>query len=509
MTMTSDEFTGKLTRVTAGGTGETVLAKLNQPLDEIEAALNSLAARIGSVSERSCVLRQYVPLSPDCFSGALVYFNPEAGHARFEPAFAAVSDAVDGQPVEAASTRVEGMVVALASTGTGSDTVLGTLLTGGYWKDADMLSACVGESAEAGTYYLSASPGHASATPMLGLCQPVLSAYGDGSFGLSLLYRAQDGHHHQSHLLSPAAWRDVTEADGAPDGYSQVYDTSLDAEWDLLGPLHQSGSAVFIDGTLDTTGIVAICDGKLFRRSAYSGSTVVFSCYPFMYGDTVVRTVVSASPLVKVSQVGGTVRLSAFDFPDSSTAPSPVAVSGLSGPTLRLTPVVSEIIAGPGVSVSGDPGTGRTTISSGALVGTLLDAYAVNHNGTVMSSDGALLHTVFPAGRSASLTLSVPLSGMSGRTMRARACVVTSGCDVTLLCTFLFLPMQRDAVLPTDGVTGTLALTGTSGKAVLGTDDTGLAVTGDGMLYITMAPSSVPASDVRLLRIGAMLEPED
>ena len=509
MTMTSDEFTGTLTRVTAGGTGDTVLEKINRPLDEIETALNTLSSRIGAIGDRASVLRQYVPLSPDCFRGALVYFNPAPGHTRFEPAFAAVLDAVDGQPVEAPSTRVEGMVVSIsASSGTDTDSVLGTLLTGGYWDDADMLAACVGSGTAAGTYYLSDSPGRASESPVLGLCQPVISAYGDGSFGLSLMYRAQDGHQHQSHLLSPSAWRDVTEADAAPDGYAQVYDTALDAEWDLLGPLHQSGCAVFLDGVLDTSGAVEIQDGRLFRRSARTGSTFVFSCYPFMYGDTVVRSVVSASPLVKVSRVGGTVRLSAFDFPSTSTSPSPVAVSDLSGTSLRLTPVVSELVAGPGVTVNSDPSTGRATVSSGAMVGTLLDAYAVNHNGTVMSSDGSLLHTVFPAGRTASLTLSVPLSGMSGRTMRARACVVTAGCDVTLSCSFLFLPFQNETTLPVDAATGTITLTGTSGKAVRGLDDTGTVVTGDGMLYITMSPSAVPSSDVRLLRLGAVLEPE-
>ena len=123
-------FTDTLTRITAGGSGQDVLDKLNTPLAQIETHLNKLASAIAGLDNKSAVIRRYVPLSSDTFIGALVYFNAAEGRSRFEPALAALKTIPgrQGESIEADSARVEGIVIALDSEMSGQSTVFGTIL---------------------------------------------------------------------------------------------------------------------------------------------------------------------------------------------------------------------------------------------------------------------------------------------------------------------------------------------------------------------------------------------
>lgn len=175
-----------LPRITPGGTRDTVIDKLNAPIDRTESALQELSERIEGLGDKSCLVKHYAPLSGDCYLGCLVYYNHNHGHLCYEPAVAKEPYYDENSIGTVRSlknpeeTYVEGIVVSLGSSVTGTDKVLGTVLFQGAWQDQTLTTACLGVNAQPGVYYLGDTPGSVAPVPSDLINIPVLQYHGEG-----------------------------------------------------------------------------------------------------------------------------------------------------------------------------------------------------------------------------------------------------------------------------------------------------------------------------------------
>lgn len=75
----------------------------------------------------------------------------------------------------------------------------------------------------------------------------------------------------------------------------------------------------------------------------------MFNDYPFAYGDSVVRTVRSAS--LSVKSLNGTYEIDLPQYVKNKVVGSATAVADISGKNISITPVVSRLYAGMGINV--------------------------------------------------------------------------------------------------------------------------------------------------------------
>lgn len=526
MSIEIQNFTGAITRITAGGSGQQAVDKFNQPLSEIESYLNMLASRIAGLHTKSAIVRKYAPLSADVFAGALVYYNPAEGHSRFEPAIASLLalPGDQGESVESPMSRVEGIVLSVDTDPDGTNTVLGTLLCGGYWEDSygyPVLSGMLGSAAGTpGTYYLSpVNAGHAVADTGGHLRQAVLSNYGGGKFSMGHFYLAHDNHFHSSFALD-SAWVSAASPPAgvsSPSGAVRWYDGSGDPDYIGIGELSARTTAVFHDGVLQgASDDFVVYGGYLWHKGGTApeaGSVVIFNHYPFAYGNAIVRSVESTNNAISVRTRNGFVQITANDFRNGSTARSATALSGISGDALLYTPVVSEISQGPGIVVDKET-DGSVVVSSAGHIGTHLDAYSINHNGTNVTSDGKFLYLTYPQGRSGSaMVISMPVTGVDAATaLNAYVWGSCLGSGASFTVQFYWAPhpvLGESEIMPTAAAgSSTLSFSGGSGLLTLAETPGYITINGSGMLSAVVTISGTPGSDIRLLRIGFKLAVE-
>lgn len=513
--------TYSIPRVTADAyTEEEALDRFNSPIASIETALDDLSGRLERAGGRCAVIYEHVPLSDTCFVGALVYYDAES--ARFAPAVAALlpQPGEQGESVEAPSSRVVGMVVRLD---TDMAAVHGAILCGGYWDDQNAVRACAGEDATPGTYYLSSSaPGRAVTADKLGgaLRQGMFTYMGNGKLLFGLHYLAHDNHWHASRVAY-AGWTSVSvavpESTEVPAGCNYWYDESADtaadeAGYSRLGALQERTTAVFHNGLLQLPGQSFVLSGGYLWYSGTSapeqGSVTIFNSFPFAYGSPVIRDVVSTNDALTVTKRNGTVMLSQNALLDSGTSRSASAIASLSGRRVRYTPVLSGIVARAGVSASVSQ-DGLVTIWSSSTTEGLRDAYVIDHNGTNRADDGVFPYVLFPAGRLASLTMTLPVTGIGDDvTLRARVWIMAIGRGS-------YTTSTRWVPQPSSGVSVSLSGLGTvTGSLAGGADDdlsyletsTYVTLSGSGTLVTRLAVSSAPASDFKVFRLGYRLE---
>lgn len=521
MAVNVTEFTDTITRITAGGTGSEALSKFNNPLSQIETHLNTLASRIANQNSKSALVRKNVPFSSDVFVGALVYYNSNEGHSRFEPALASLlSDpGSNGASVEAPSSRVEGMVVSVDSTSDNSNTVTGTLLCGGCWDDAAAISACTA-GGTAGTYYLSPTDaGHAVKDTKGHLRQPVLSYYGAGKFSLTLFYMAHDNHFHGSCELT-GTWQQVTtglpsNVDTAPNGALFWYDGSADSGYLNIGELGERTTAVFHRGVLQTSAdSFVVASGYLWYTGAEppaSGSVTVFNSYPFAYDSPVVRSVESSTDSLTVSNRNGVITLTASDFVSGSVDNNAYAVSALSGNKVLMTPVVSGLSAGPGIAITSKY-NGIATISLSNSTNNLQDAYSIHHQQTVQTSDGNHVYITFPANRKGAIVINRPITDVDNNTkQKAYVWLIGTGAGATFSVNLYWVKQDTtgaSVALPGQHLLNqTLAYTADANSSAYAETASSMEIEGAGLLSATIEINNAPSTDVRLLRVGFRCEP--
>lgn len=511
-----NEFTNTLTRITAGGTGQQALDKLNLPLSQVESALNTLAGRISGMANKCAVVKKDAPLSSDCYPGALVYFNSESGHMRYEPALAQLlgEPGAQGQSVEAPSARVAGIVLDKGSVTDVAGNVQGTLLLGGYWESDVFATGTIAGSPVAGVYYLSPyTPGKATADPEYHLRQPVFCYEGEGKLVMGLQYMAHDNHFHGSLALPGSKWTSYANRPAGvtrPAGANWIYMDDTTQGFINLGQLSDRTTAVFHNGLLQTDSTFLVDQGYLWcleTDKPADKSVVIFNSYPFAYGSPVLRGVESGNDALTISNRNGNVLITQNDFTIGGTAQTPLAVSGISGKTLSLTPVVTGVQAGPGVVVSTSE-LGVVTIASALTVGTPLDAYSINHNGTTVTSDGTFLYLTFPAGRVSEMVISMNVTGIAeGMQLSAKVWGCCAGVADTFLTSAFWLPTpsaSSPVTIPSSATDlGNMTFTGAaSGKLSYGESQNSLTVEGNGQLVAKVRIQSSPNTDIRLTRIG-------
>jgi hypothetical protein len=224
----------------------------------------------------------------------------------------------------------------------------------------------------------------------------------------------------------------------------------------------------------------------------------------------VVRSIQSGNDALTVATEDGIVTLTQNDFEDGGTENSGTAVRGIDGKTLLRTPVISGLVAGPGMAVDLAE-NGVATLASSFDVGTPLDAYSFNHNGTTTTSDGTFLYFTFPKGRQSSMVITMPVSGVPADmqlTARVWACNAGSQASLSVSCYWLPTPAAGTPVsMPsTPQQLGTLSLAGQTGQLSYTETSGSLSFTGNGQLVAVVSTGgALPANDLRLTRIGFIL----
>lgn len=524
MPLTINEFTNTLSRISAGVTGEAAVSQFNTPLSQIETSLNTLASRIADLNNKSAIVQKYVPCASNVFVGALVYYNPEVGHTRYELALASLlpTPGAQGESIEAPCARVEGIILSRDDTVDGSDNVFCTMLRGGYWEDADVISGCLGDTATAGMYYLSpTSAGHAISDPGGHLRQGSLMYHGNGAFSMSLFYLAHDNHFHGSCELT-GTWEPANNPPPnitAPLGSYWWYNGPADSNMNDIGELSEETTAVFYNGVLQTSNDdFIISEGYLWYNVENSvpepGTVTIFNSYPFAYGSPVVRSVETTNDALTIKSVNGIVKLTAQDFISGSVAKNALAVSAISGNTILFTPVVTGVKAGPGINVNAQV-NGSVIVSASKLIGTTIDAYSVNHIGTNQTSDGCFLYFTFPKGRNSSLVMFLPVTDVPSTTILRPTIWGWCASPSAVLNVSLYwasTPARntdieiRPTAIPTTPIyIGTLTFSGNPGFLSYAETVSTANIQGEGLLAAKLAISSTPTDDIKLLRLGFLL----
>lgn len=401
--ITYDTF--KLPRIEANVAGEDAIAMLNAPVAATEEALNKLSMRLSNLNNKSAIIRQHVPIADGVTTGDLVYFDTEVSAFKQAQALLLSEPGANGASIEAPCARVEGLIIS-----TDASQVTGTLLCGGYYNDNIVAELCLGGNATAGTYYLSPfNAGKAVKDPKGHLRQPVLSYHGNGELTLNVFYMAHDNHFHASIVLGNK-WKPVKELTDvtAPAGAIWVYSDSNDAALINLGELSKATTAIFYNGELQPqNGNFIIDKGYLWTKMSVApieGSVVVFNHYPFAYDSPIIRSIESTNASLSVRNKNGLVQLTQNAFISGATAKNALSISAISDNVIQYTPVVTDILQGPGVIISAE-NDGTRTISSSSLIDTLIDASSINHNGTAVTSDGLYQYITFPRGRECSFIM--------------------------------------------------------------------------------------------------------
>jgi hypothetical protein len=514
-------FTVPMVGPQTAASNEAAVSILDRSLTYIQNALNSIAGQISESGLKCAIIRHDVPIGPDVFAGSLVYYNSDPGHTRFEAALAELEalPGDQGQSIESPKARVEGLIIRIDNS-----QATGTLLCGGYYEGDDIAAACLGDRAEAGTYYLSPTVAGMATKDTHGLLrQPVLTYYGDGKIGLSLFYLAHDNHFHTTAVL-PAGW--TAAGDDAPVGAFWEYDVPTLLADRFIGEIDPVTTAVFMDGILqpvsdtdDTTRPFAIANGKLYYRNVVApsdGSVTIFNHFPFAYNSSVVRSIQSANEnMLRVDDANGIITLTPFDFVAGGSAPSATAIASIAGGTVGYTPVVSGINAGPGTSVSRDM-NGVTTVSLKTLIGDQIDAHSIQNNGSTVITDGVLQFFTFPAGRTSEFVMFLPVTDVpEGIVLQASAWGTLYGPTVSLDVNGYFIEQPSangNTLLPdTTDTTNTDTLAFSSGQegelSYAEVPLTGCTVTAPGMLVARVRPNvNPPANNIQLLRVGFKLD---
>ena len=481
-------------------TGAGALAVLNDALAQTENALNELASTVQTQNSKSAIIRQQVPIAADVNIGDLVYYD--AAEAVFKRALAALrsTPGKQGESVEAPEARVEGMIV--AKTDSAGNT--GTLLQGGFYKDAACVNQCLGSSATAGIYYLSpTNPGKATNDPGNHLRQPLISYYGDGKFSLSLFYMAHDNHFHASEKVN--AWTGTSSDD--PDGYSYKFTPSTN-----LGEISEACTVIFNNGELQnvTSGAAFHIENNTLYSIEGGDNVILFNHFPFAYGSPVVRNISSTDDSLGVTNRNGLVTLAPAPWVVGTAKRSRVALSAISGRTINYTPVITDVTAGNGITVTHNA-DGSVRVHTGDRVGEPIDAYNINFNGTTMAStDNLTSYITFPAGRaSASLAISLPVTGITaGSNLIAKVWGIVEGAGAAFDVLTKFTPhpsvdTQSIPAISSENA-GTLSLNGENGRLTYAETTNGVAVAADGSL-VAKITRPVAGAEIRLLRVGFRL----
>lgn len=425
--------------------GPATLQNLNSPIEALQSAVNDLSARLQGVNNKSAIIQSQVPINVDQVSvGDLVYFDTQK--SLFRPAIAILlgEPGSQGQSVQSPKSRVQGLVLSVQKTDKSA-----VLLRNGYFKD-DLIQITLGNDALPGQYFLSPTdPGKATADPGWNLRQPCISYYGDGKFSLCTNYLAHDNHHHGSSVIK--GWSIVQESDNAPQGARFYHEIPA---YQNIGQLCKATTAVFLNGTLNTDDFQMSPSILWYKgtEAPADGSVIIFNNYPFAYGDSVVRSISSSSIDVRSYNGNAYIQMPSYIYQQQYRDK---AISDITGNRATITPIVSDIIQGPGIKIN-KLNEGKVQINCTQFNDTPIVASDMYLNGTQRVAKGILVYTVFPALKTSYFVMSLAINEgiQNGSKINIKPWVTSCGPGATRLSVQLYwVPTylaQTPALIPTE-----------------------------------------------------------
>ena len=308
-----------------------------------------------------------------------------------------------------------------------------------------------------------------------------------------------------------------TVASLAPVGASYYWAGAYDYGLGAIGPT----TAVFQNGILQDTWTVTntnlpfvISNNIIWYRDtpAPTANTVtIFNHYPFAYDTAVVRNVVSEDSAITVTNTNGLVSIKGNDFVNGAVARSSYAVSSINGNKLTFTPVVTDVAAGPGITLS-KALDGSTYISATDKIGNLMDAYSVNHNGTTLISNGLLQYITFPAYRKSNFVMVMPVTDINTPCTMSVWGIKLGVASVGFKVTAMFIPdptIDTQTLIPSTGFTETLNILAGDASNSLRYGEVlidGCTVNTNGLLVASVELDATSSNaQIQLLRTGFKL----
>lgn len=483
--------------------GPATLQNLNAPIQAIQSVVNQLSSKIDTIANKSAIIQWQAPVDLSQVSvGDLVYFDSD--NSLFRPAVAALlSDPGEqGQSIEAPSSRVQGLIISLKTSDNSA-----VLLRNGYYEDP-VIEATLGNAASAGQYFLSpTNPGKAVKDPGWNMRQPCISYYGDGKFSLCTNYIAHDNHHHGAMTLND--WQLIQDYTGSdfPSG-TKYFHRIL--KQDNIGQLSSKTSAIFYEGKLNTSNFQFSPQYVWFNGESIPvlNSVVLFNNYPFAYGDSVIRSVQSSN--FDVKNYNGNVYLQMPDYQYTQDI-SQKAISKLYKNQATVTPIVSKLIQGAGISID-NLGKGRYQLNSTRFNNVPIPADDMYLNGVQRVASGLLVYSTFPAEKQTYFIMSSNIfQGVKeGSKLKVNVWVNSCGPGADTLDVKLYwLPLSSTEVTPVPSQSNFIAetslnITNMSTSQIQYTqssDEITIDAVSSGILIAKVLASS-PSYDIRIFQAG-------
>lgn len=422
--------------------GDPVKASVpNAPIQVLTDRTGALKAILDSIQAGQQLVLRSAPVNPDVSVGSVVYLDPDT--LRHEAALAQWQDleSAGGRLDPAATAVYAGVICSKPHAGAGD------ILIGGYGVLEDVaLSALFGTSTpEVGYYFLSSlSAGTVElASPVMSV--RVLQYVGGGIIRVFPPQSEPITHTHRQYILHADNWLDTTFFDSAvvPDGATYGYNFASASSiaqnlGETLLPSVGEPTTIYLGDAPDlldsSSGIPSVecakaglhVDHALIRldeNGIWWFDLAPPGCDLEMLvtsadtkGESIIHAIQNLTPeSLDISTLNGRTKIGDRAFEDITiTAEGHVVVKSLNGRELSKGPVVEAIRGGAGIiatsSAPSDRGQqGIVSVRNAGAEGVFHAASLLNLNNAVTDVDAPYVFTLFPTGRTSSVTASLTL----------------------------------------------------------------------------------------------------
>jgi hypothetical protein len=406
---------------------------------------------------------------------------------------------IDNRVEPAPSAYIAGVLLSKTVDGTG------TLLLQGAITDNTLIQTLTGSNAPLpGEYYLAAN-----GILQQGVDPNYLPVFCGTLVNANLFIvnpKAPEfyGHSHTLHLLE-GSWADDDSANGYE--YDPTNEDTVAVK--ILNAVPVAGIAVLKNGSLLLAGVdYDIIDNKLYLVTAPGDAVYQISPINRLVAtDPEIRALAPAdnNTIIRLSKVFGTTYIDTVFDTTESTVTTGRALTSISASGVITGPVIQELTAGPGISIS-PAVNGKCSVTNTGNISPYIDLQAINASNVLVgvSADDALF--TFPAGTVSTLTGMVRLpESMNGRGFRVFVWMLDEGGALTG-----DIKIQPP---PTGGtaVSDTLAIQTASG-ATAGSITECLSTTtytpnnpGNALVTIKLSSSGQGGNNIRVCAVGVLV----
>jgi len=495
---------------------------VNFPLGQLTDRTGYLKAILDNIAAGEFNYIRNVPVSGATPRGSAVYWD--TAERRFSGVLAAWDDDLSpyGSLLPAESSYLAGILAEKHTDGTGS------VIISGYIRDFADLGTLFGSASPAeGIYYVSGDvKGRLTTVPPP---MTVPAVVYDGSGGVLLLPTGSivSNHDHHKYTLLDDQWLAAIPENfpgmDIPSGAYWGYDKES-ADPSLL-PLFllYTGAGAFVlkdSGTILNDEYILFDEQNVWilDEDSPSEDIVAYIANPNAHGPNIVRAITTDTPEYLGFKVENGLCTATLKEPtvDEEEDDSIEAVKSIAGNVVTKGKVVTQVIAGLGISLTSEDGDGhgKCIINAVQGYGDMKDADIVNLNNAIQRTDGGLVYSVFPSGRDSSMTVVNNLGEWDGSDRSLKIWLVLRGLtpagNVTPafdLKIFVFprawpagvaLPSEYVSSIPV-GIVATDPGNYYLCEADLGND---LLVPSGAQIQYNIEPSVQPAQDYLVLRQG-------